>query len=458
MTRAATLDVEIRATGVENVERGLRRVGNTGGDMGRRVGIAGRQMASALENAARSGNLAGQSLKMIVQSGAEMAFMFGAGGAVAGAVVVGLLAIAEHFKRVREEAEKAKVAMVAAFEAALEKDDEGLSRERVGQSKRETEALIAVQEARVAAARAHRDQFTGQAYSIANEQVKKQVATLNSLKAALDAITVAYDRVSLREQDRAEVDRRRQVKTDAKEQRAAILSALGPSIQNMMGNDALTGITGMRGDEFGLQVPKIEVPMKLVPRPVIDESPAVREMKAFIDRIQGMFESAFEDGIANGFQRAFSGEGWAGLFKGFGQTVMAGLGQVFIEVGKSLLAFGAIMEKVKAAIMSGPMGAGIGAIVAGAALIALGGAMSAAAGGMGGRSGSFSAGGGGLQRVAQQSENVTRIVVDPTRATSASKMEPMPMVNAWIIGTDDLKAQRELLTMIRKAQRRGGVG
>ena len=443
MARGGTLDIELRATGVAHVEGALNRVGKTGGDMGRRVGLAGRQMASALENAARSGRLAGESLKQIVQSGAEMAFMFGAGGAAAGAVVIGVLAIAQAFKKAKEEAIEARSEIFKTINAIAERP-EGIGKDVLDRQRAQIEVEITTQQAVVDR---YKEQIAlaakgGVVNKTLTDNYKEQVRILTDLQVRLTAIDVAYANLGQKADEQREIDRRRE---------ARIAKPVVPGVPqpNIPGMGNIADLIVPKGE-----VPRIEVPMVVVPKPEVDKSAAQLEIEKLIADVSQMIEATFEDGIANAFQRAFSGEGWAGLFKGFGQTVLAGLGQVFIEIGKSLIAFGSIMEKVKAAILSGPFGAGIGAIVAGAALIALGGAMAAAAGGVGG--GSMSMRGGGMGGVAQQSESVTRIIVDPTQAQSASKITPQQPVQVVYMGRNaDPSFENWLAERVNGAVRRG---
>jgi hypothetical protein len=76
----APVDVTFRATGVDGVRRGLKLIGGDAELTHQRVGGAARQIAGGVEAIARTGKASGEALKQIISQGAEMAFMFGAGG------------------------------------------------------------------------------------------------------------------------------------------------------------------------------------------------------------------------------------------------------------------------------------------------------------------------------------------------------------------------------------------
>ena len=73
-----------------------------------RIGGAARGLASGFEVMARSGNFAGEATRQIIAQGAEMAFTFGAGGPIVGAVGIAGAAIIELFQRSRREMEETR--------------------------------------------------------------------------------------------------------------------------------------------------------------------------------------------------------------------------------------------------------------------------------------------------------------------------------------------------------------
>jgi hypothetical protein len=162
--------------------------------------------------------------------------------------------------------------------------------------------------------------------------------------------------------------------------------------------------------------------------------------------------ATFADGIANGFEAAFSGGGIAGGFKALASTVLSGLGGIFIQMGKSLFMYGATMKGLLP-FLSNPFTSGFAAMAAGAALIALGGALSGAMSGRGGGSmgggygGSF---GGGATR---GTEELTKIIIMPSNASTGAQREAVkPVVFApTIIGVNDPTTNRAVKQMYDNA-------
>lgn len=83
--------------------KGTAVVGDAATGMGEKFGRSARQVAMATENMARMGKVGGESMKQLIAQGGEMAFMFGGGGAVVGALGIATLAIVEMFQRSRRE-------------------------------------------------------------------------------------------------------------------------------------------------------------------------------------------------------------------------------------------------------------------------------------------------------------------------------------------------------------------
>lgn len=153
------------------------------------------------------------------------------------------------------------------------------------------------------------------------------------------------------------------------------------------------------------------------------------------------------DAVYNAFAAAFNGEGLGGIFKAFGKTILAGLGDIMTQQGQALLTYGITMQA--AAIgLSNPFTAGPAAIAAGLALIALGSAFGAIAKGGGGRGTAQS---GAFRE--RPGEVVTRLKFVDRTGRPVESMRPVT-VNATIIGTRDPKAQREIVELIQNAARR----
>jgi len=102
---AAQLQAELAkgGTSVQDFGKKTDAIAKGADAIGQRYSAAAVQVASAAENMARAGKIGGDGLKQIVVQGSNMAFLFGPGGAVVGAVGVASLAIIEVFRRTRTE-------------------------------------------------------------------------------------------------------------------------------------------------------------------------------------------------------------------------------------------------------------------------------------------------------------------------------------------------------------------
>jgi hypothetical protein len=162
-------------------------------------------------------------------------------------------------------------------------------------------------------------------------------------------------------------------------------------------------------------------------------------------------------GIANAFQALTARGGNIGdAFKALGQTILAGLGDMLIQLGTSLLPVAALLAKVRAALLSLNPAAMVAAAVG---LIAIGGMMKGAASrltptGAGApiTSGGFGytgmGGGGGI--------TLPGVTYLPTAAGGmGSRVMAANPVNVTIIGPNDPTAQRQMQELIQNANRRG---
>lgn len=119
--RASTdkLDADLAQTEQKlgRTKRNIEGLGGAAGGLGQRYGNAARQIASATEEIARSGNVAGGAAKQILTAGSSIAFAFGPGGAIIGALSIFGLAISQAMGRARDEARET----AEAFDAELRK-------------------------------------------------------------------------------------------------------------------------------------------------------------------------------------------------------------------------------------------------------------------------------------------------------------------------------------------------
>lgn len=145
----------------------------------------------------------------------------------------------------------------------------------------------------------------------------------------------------------------------------------------------------------------------------------------------------------------------SGSFQDFGKTLLAGLGSLMITMGKHIIGFGALMQKLFAAISANPLLAGPVGIAVGVALIALGAALRGAAKGGGGGRGVGGIGGGiGGGGAGGRSEDVSRFTLGPNAIGQGSRVEPRKEYHFTLIGADSPKLQRELVETLDNAEAR----
>jgi hypothetical protein len=135
---------------------------------------------------------------------------------------------------------------------------------------------------------------------------------------------------------------------------------------------------------------KPAVGIRTGPVPDLSESPSgvpkffTDAQERILSQIEDEFAPNLTGAVQNAFARAFSGEGLGGLIKGFGQVILAQLGDLFIRMGSALIGFGKIMSGIQKALMN-VLTSGPAAVIGGVALIALGAGLNAiASGGSGG--------------------------------------------------------------------------
>lgn len=154
------------------------------------------------------------------------------------------------------------------------------------------------------------------------------------------------------------------------------------------------------------------------------------------------------DALQNGFADAFNGGGVTGFIEGFGKTVLAAIGQLMVQQGESLIAYGITMSAT-ALGLSNPFTAGPAAIAAGIALTALGAAMGAAVQGHGSHGASY--GGSNYQ---QNASDVTRLKFIDRLGNPSDSLTPARPVYIEVIGEKSAKAQRVVGTLYDANRRR----
>ena len=139
--------------------------------------------------------------------------------------------------------------------------------------------------------------------------------------------------------------------------------------------------------------------------------------------------------LAAGFQSAFAGED--NFFAAFGKALLGSIGSILIQLGGTMIAYGAIVTPLLG--LPGPFAAlGLGAaasLAAGTALIALGAGMGAIAGGGKGKGGGAGGRGGGRGgRTAQQDQVPFSMGLDPDRKLGRSSPAVVPSARALSSG------------------------
>jgi hypothetical protein len=170
-------------------------------------------------------------------------------------------------------------------------------------------------------------------------------------------------------------------------------------------------------------------------------------MRTVQDTITHGMAQTLGDSIYNAFEAAFDGKGVGGVLKAFGKTVLAGVGQIFTQLGMVYLEYGGIMQALST-LLPNPFTAGPAGLAIGAALIAMGGALGAVANNGSGRGHAHSA----IHSSAAGEQQFRLKFIDRDgRAVDAQR--PV-QVNATIIGPNDPRAQRDITQLIENAARR----
>jgi hypothetical protein len=167
-------------------------------------------------------------------------------------------------------------------------------------------------------------------------------------------------------------------------------------------------------------------------------------IKPLGDQLGRSFAGAIADGISAGI----STHSFADGFRSLTGALLIGFGDMLQTIGtESLLAANLMQSIISALYAFAPLGA-VGPALA---LIALGGILKGLGASMGGRRG-----GGGSGYHSPPPTTFVGVTTPAPAPNTAGLVAQAPVtVNAWIIGKDDPSAQRQLLEMFARAQRRG---
>lgn len=441
-----------------------------------------------LEIMARTGTVTGRSMDQILASVSKMAFGFGSTGLLVGALAIGAAAVYEFFNKARKELEKTQEEFNKRIEEMRRKGQgEGISEDArliqgdVDEAKRALSTLeIRTEAARVKMEQLHEEVGRGsplwkKAHSewitLSNEElalIDKREAGEKSLARAMQAelnlrqpktgagtppiVSTAQSgkgeesEVEKSHKNVMEEMRRFNAELDRMEEEQA-RRALSTELESARSSERIAHESAMKIKE---EREKNDLDfLKFLEK--IDEAGKSME-KAAADsakRVGDAFASALTSAFSSG------GGGIQGAFKKLTALLLESLGDMMIRYGEASAAFISFIAKIQSAISFGNPVLGLAASLA---LIAAGAALKSAASSIG-SSGSGGGGGSGVSSYASSPMNGTVLVGAPPATPSTANMSARPTLNvtANIIGKDDPAAQRQLLEMISRAQRRGST-
>lgn len=471
------VSVEFDATGLDKVRGGLRLVNDAANTTSRQWGMASRQIAGGLEQIARSGKVTGESLKQIVSQGAEMAFMFGAGGPIVAAMGIVGVAIYEHItnniKAAREEAEKTansiRAMVDAGDKAGIYKQMSSVYRGTPGQNFEDGIASLESQAATLEARRLKIDpnNFGRDHKGFASESQRALAAEIARVNGLLTAqknlflqLRMAYN-APMPWQGTGEIPG---MTSSASAPGGATSSKSTSALVNryLIGAPGgpgrfLNEILGSKSSLHGQDPLNVAIHGKGRPQDSAMTVAMVEGMKlageiagnGFVDTLA----SSIEAGMARVFQK---GANIGSVFAAIGQTALSGLGSIAVAIGRQFLTTFKFIDVMVTALKRLTPAIGVGAAIG---LIAFGSAMQGAGNRMGANAGGFGGGGygGGYSASAGYGSTVIdRGIIDPTRGAGVAARSANNY-NVTIIGPNDPVAQRAIQELIYNAERRGRV-
>lgn len=471
----------------------VENVGAAATTMNTRAARATQGVARGFEMVARTGALTGRSLDAVLSNVSQLALGFGSTGLLIGAIGIGTAAIVEMFNRTRKELEKTQtefsqrlvemgrasnlIGLEGRFGTATQLKSGDPFMRTLGRKAfpQLNDVEFLKQSGGIEGLTAERNRLnTVLASGSMFRQGSKDGDRLRDVTKALTEAQTEYnnalkigqmvqDKITAEDeagrrlkaaQDLAEAEK----KADAeREQRERYLAKANLGKQF---DDATLRALGVQTSQYyGQAGAKIEhkglvTAAKLVPTP--DEKDAkdtIAQWQKYADQVGRGIANTIGDAIGAGFEALFEkGGSLKNGFKALTGTLLAGLGDMFEQAGKQALLGLSFIKTIVDSIATMNPAVGIAAAVG---LIALGAALK----GAGGRvSASASGGGGGSANYSSPSLGGT-IIVNPRGASGTSSvagMEARPSNNFYVslFGKDDPRAQRELLEMIDRGQRR----
>jgi hypothetical protein len=452
--KAIRSSLEDVAEGHRIATREAERQGSAAQALATRQSTAVLSAARGLEQIARTGNLASSSLDTVIAQSSQIAFAFGATGAIVGSIGVATNAIVQMFQRATEEARKLAREMASEFERIAHQDVLAQGR---------TAGLLYSGDPNAA------DPMT--ANSIPELKRQRDAALARSQQTTMVGSRAGFTRV-LSDDARAAAEEVKKLNTELQRRNDLLTSILGT---NGRGGslERAAAIKGIKPDKaakpekvkdvFFDEQGTIHAAKRAYDQAVERVARALEEEQAPIKRLAKTIQTQLGDtlgkAIADGLEAGFSGKGIGGAFEALTATVLGGLGSFMIQLGSQMIVVGITLDALAESLLSlnGP-----GAIAAGVALVAAGAGLKAIAGSFGGGA---SRGGGGSYSGASAGGGVASIidrgVINPdaysTRQGSMIPARPSVTNNVTIIGTNDPQAQRAWDELQRKSQQRGSL-
>lgn len=454
-------------------------------------------ISGVMQAVAATGRTSNEQIKMLIGTASGVAFAFGPTGAIVGAIGLSILAIKEMFDRTREGMDETKKKAIETVrdifsetsaegaqsrKAALERQVFDLEHGDLALARQRREELLAPHrrqrpgstDEQLAGLILNQQRLVGGEFTDLTKQIGELEKALATLRTQASAAGLALEAMESRERERI-ADARSRIGTigslsgfiapgrdlvgeaaAARFRNRAPVLLPGQFETDIPGLGKGFGGRGSVGAAAGMVASPADLKQNIIDGLAGPTLEALAETQALVSAaIDTHIVGGIGNALAEGFARAFSGEGFGGLLQGFTGSILSSLGSMFIELGKHFIAFGTIMETIRESLTSF-FGAGVGSIVGGLALVALGAAMTGGASAImsGGRSrGVGSAGSvGGSQGL---TDSLARYSFNPSTMNVADLNRSGFTVHNWtLVGAGDPAIQRGIKEIVRKADRR----
>ena len=507
-TQAVAADMKVTAQAVTNTGKAMQGAAGQTQIAGDRAAKAAIGFAAVGQSIARTGSLTADVGTKIIESGSQIASMFGPGGLVAAGILAGLAAIVAGFSNTKKEVE--------AFKKKL---DELTDTSNIQGLQSEMDKLV-----KGTASQEGRDALAAQATELANLQVQygylankltsemtpaeiEARARIRELReevqAKRDAIFDLQNRIKVASDvqrfhttivdEQAEAEKRATAATKARadalklldeaiKRNAAVRGAIQEreqarfgTMQSTVGQTTFgTGLAAGGAERMAEQnAPAIaaaaaqnfkvrmDAEMQGITQGLagmtipIDEAlvQAVR-----LDNLQATLadgiKQSIEGGIISGLEMGLASGNIGEAFRAMGQAIVQSMAQAMVRVALAAIKFGELLTKIRQFMMDNPKLAVLSAI----ALLTIARSMGGGATG----TGMGAVGGSGGLTYAPMSAaapmSPTQLIFGQTSATTAAGMTPRSSMSVTVIGPNDPSAQRAIQELMTKANSRGRVG